>query len=325
MGIRTRLTEALDITMPILSAPMGFVAGGKLAAAVTAAGALGIIGGGYGDADWLVREFAAAGNERVGCGFITWSLAKQPELLARVLSHAPAAVMLSFGDPAPFAPMIRASGTRLICQVQTIAHTQTALDCGADIIVAQGSEAGGHGALRATLTLVPEVADLLARASPATLLVAAGGIADGRGLAACLMLGADGVMLGSRLWASPEALVHPNHQRAALAVTGDGTIRQKSADIARGYDWPDEFTGRVLRTAFVERWHGREVEHRAVAEAARPAYLAAVSEGRTDESGVFVGEAVGLMHDVSPVAEILSRVTREAETLLRHRATALVT
>lgn len=321
MGIRTRLTESLGITVPILSAPMGFVAGGKLAAAVTAAGGLGIIGGGYGDADWLDGEFAAAGNARVGCGFITWSLAKQPELLAHVLAHAPAVLMLSFGDPAPFAPAIRAAGSRLICQVQTIAHTRAALDCGAHIIVAQGSEAGGHGATRATLTLVPEVADLLARESPATLLVAA----DGRGLAASLMLGADGVMLGSRLWASPEALVHPNHQRAALAANGDGTIRQTSADIARGYDWPEEFTGRVLRTAFVARWHGWEAEHRAVAEAARPDYLASVAEGRTEESGVFMGEAIGLMRDISPAAAILARVTGEAEALLRGRAAALVT
>src|ERR1700722_7952038 len=151
MGLRTRLTEALGIKVPILSAPMGFVAGGKLAAAVTAAGGLGIIGGGYGDADWLDREFAAAGNARIGCGFITWSLAKQPELLDRALSHAPEVLMLSFGDPSPFAPAIRAAGSRLICQVQTIAHTQAALACGADIIVAQGSEAGGHGATRATL------------------------------------------------------------------------------------------------------------------------------------------------------------------------------
>ena len=324
MAIRTRLTELLDISTPILSAPMGFVAGGKLAAAVTAAGGLGLIGVGYGDADWLDREFTAAGNAPVGCGFITWSLANQPELLARVLVRTPAVLMLSFGDPAPFAPAIRAAGSRLICQVQTIAHTRAALDCGADIIVAQGSEAGGHGSTRATLTLVPEVADLLARESPATLLVAAGGIADGRGLAASLMLGAHGVMLGSRLWASPECLIHPNHQRAALAGGGDDTIRQTAADIARGYDWSEEFTGRVLRTEFVARWHGREAEHRAAAEAARPAYLAAVAEGRTEASGVFVGEAIGLMRDVSPVAEIIARVTKEAEALLRERGPALV-
>ncbi|MBV9825635.1 MAG: nitronate monooxygenase [Alphaproteobacteria bacterium] len=325
MGIRTRLTEELGITVPILSAPMGFVAGGKLAAAVTAAGGLGVIGGGYGDADWLDREFAAAGNARVGCGFITWSLAEQPELLAHVLAHEPAVLMLSFGDPSPFAQAIRAARSQLICQVQTIAHTRAALACGADIIVAQGSEAGGHGAMRATLTLVPEVADLLARESPATLLVAAGGIADGRGLAASLMLGADGVMLGSRLWATPECLIHPNHQRAALDSDGDGTIRQTAADIARGYEWPEEFTGRVLRTSFVISWHGREAEHRAAAEAARPAYLAAVAQGRTEASGVFVGEAIGLMRGVSPVAEIIARMTEEAEVLLRERGPALVT
>src|SRR6185503_14728792 len=110
MDIHTRLTESLGITVPILSAPMGFVAGGKLAAAVTAAGGLGIIGGGYGDADWLDREFAAAGNSRVGCGFITWSLAKRPELLDQVLARSPAALMLSFGSPAPFAASIRQSG-----------------------------------------------------------------------------------------------------------------------------------------------------------------------------------------------------------------------
>lgn len=186
---------------------MAFAAGGRLAAAVTEAGGLGLIGGGYGNAEWIEREFTAAGNTRVGCGFITWSLARQPELLDRVLSHAPAALMLSFGDPAPFAPAIRRAGSVLICQVQTLPHARQALAAGAEIIVAQGTEAGGHGGSRATLTLTPEIADLLARESPDTLLVSAGGIADGRGLAAVLMLGADGVLVGSRLWASEEALV----------------------------------------------------------------------------------------------------------------------
>ena len=162
MKLRTRLTEKLGIAHPILSAPMAFAAGGKLAAAVTAAGGLGLIGGGYGDATWLKREFAAAGNARVGCGFITWSLAGQPALLDQALAHAPAAVMLSFGDPAPFAASVKVSGSLLICQVQTLAMAKAALDCGADILVAQGTEAGGHGASRATSTLVPEVADLLA-------------------------------------------------------------------------------------------------------------------------------------------------------------------
>ena len=134
MTLRTRLTERLNITHPVLLAPMGSVSGGRLAGAVSEAGGLGLIGGGYGDKEWLEREFAAAGNRRVGCGFITWSLAKQPGLLEVALAHRPAVLMLSFGDPAPFAQAIRAAGSRLICQVQTIAHTRAGLDCGAEII-----------------------------------------------------------------------------------------------------------------------------------------------------------------------------------------------
>src|SRR5947209_7947678 len=144
--LQTRLTELLDIEHPVLSAPMGFAAGGRLAAAVTAAGGLGLIGGGYGERDWLEREFAAAGNARVGCGFITWSLQRKPELLDLVLGHSPAAVMLSFGPPAVFAPAIKQAGALLICQVQCMRHAREAMDAGADIIVAQGAEAGGHGA-----------------------------------------------------------------------------------------------------------------------------------------------------------------------------------
>jgi nitronate monooxygenase len=221
MALYTRLTEMLGIEHPIISAPMAFAAGGKLAAAVTAAGGLGLIGGGYGDAEWLEREFAEARNTRVGCGFITWSLAKRPMLLELVLAHSPAAVMLSFGSPVPFAPRIKAAGAKLICQVQTMEHARAAVDVGADIIVAQGAEAGGHGLARATFTLVPEIADYLAKAAPATALVAAGGVADGRGLAAALMLGADGALIGSRFWASEEALVHAAFHKAAIGADGD--------------------------------------------------------------------------------------------------------
>lgn len=323
MPLRTRLTERLGIEHPIIGAPMGYVAGGRLAAAVTAAGGLGLIGGGYGFPDWLETEFQEAGNARVGCGFITWALAERPDSLRLALQRAPAAVMLSFGDPLPFAPAIRQAGSMLICQVQSIAHTRAALQVGAAIIVAQGTEAGGHGATRATLTLVPEVADLLARESPETLLVAAGGIADGRGLAAALMLGADGVLVGSRFWASTEALVHPKLQRAALAAGGDGTLRQRAADIARGFDWPREFTGRVLRNAFTDRWHGNEAEHRRQAPALRDAYFAGLANGDTDNTGIFVGEVIGIMDRVMPAAEIVQGMVTQAEDLLRQRGPSL--
>ncbi len=316
MTLRTRLTERLGITHPILGAPMGFVAGGRLAGAVTAAGGLGILGGGYGDADWLEREFALAGNARIGCGFIGWSLSKHPELLDQVLAHAPAALMVSFADPALFSTRVKQAGVQLICQVQTKAHAQAAIDAGADIVVAQGTEAGGHAGSRATMTLVPEVADLLAKRAPDTLLCAAGGIADGRGLAAALMLGADGVLVGSRLWASAEALVHPNHQRAAIAADGDGTTRQRATDIARLYKWPDEFTARVLKNAFTERWRGREDELRAQAEAIHPGYMAGVATGDPDNVGVWVGEATGMIDAVLPAGAIIEGMVRQAEERL---------
>ena len=317
MTLSTRLTDRLGIRHPILSAPVAFAGGGALAGAVSDAGGPGLIGGGYGDASWLDEQFRAAGNRRVGAGFITWSLAKAPHLLDQVLARAPAALMLSFGDPRPFGDGVKASGAVLICQVQSLAHARDALEAGADVVVAQGAEAGGHGQTRSTLTLVPEIPDLLARESPQTILVAAGGVVDGRGLAAALMLGAEGVLMGSRFWASQEALVHPNFQAAAVRTSGDGTVRQRASDIARGYDWPREFTARVLDNAFVQEWEGREAEHRAAAEAQRPAYHAALAQGDADSAGVFIGEGVGLIRDVPSAAEIVERVVAEAEAHLR--------
>jgi nitronate monooxygenase len=318
MPIRTRLTDKLGISHPIISAPMGFVAGGKLAAAVTNAGGLGLIGGGYGEAEWLEREFAAAGNTRVGCGFITWSLRKQPQLLDLVLSHAPAAVMLSFDSPQPFARAIKDAGIDLICQVQSMARTREAVDAGADIIVAQGGEAGGHAATRSTFTLVPEVADYLAKRAPDTLLVAAGGVADGRGLAAALMLGAEGVLIGSRFLMSPDALFAEAMRDAIVRADGDATVKTRALDIVRKYEWPPEITGRALRNRFVEDWNERESDLAQPDTQAREfkRYTSARDAGDADNTGIFIGEAAGLINDVLPAAEIVARIIEEAEQAL---------
>jgi len=323
VALSTRLTQQLAIKHPIISAPMAFAAGGRLAAAVSTAGGLGLIGGGYGDADWLDAEFRAAGNVPVGCGFITWSLKKQPHLLDRVLSRSPLAIFLSFGDPQPFAARVKDTGARLICQVQTRRDAEHAIDCGADIIVAQGSEAGGHGERRATMTLVPEVADLIAVKSPATLLCAAGGIADGRGLAAALMLGADGVLVGSRLWASSEANVSPRMHAAALAASGDDTIRSQVMDLARKLDWPSRYTARVLRNAYIERWHGREAELLAVADEEAAKYRQAWAEGDPEGSNTFIGEAAGLIQAIEPAAIIIERMVSGAEACVQRAANAV--
>ena len=315
--LTTRLTERFGLTHPVVLAPMAFAAGGRLAAAVSTAGGLGLIGGGYGDPDWIDEQFDQAGEAGVGCGFITWALARTPGVLDRVLARRPRALMLSFGDPRPFAAAIRGAGVPLFCQVQTAGDAALALEARADVIVAQGAEAGGHGDRRATFTLVPEVADLIAQRSPDTLLCAAGGIADGRGLAAALMLGADGVVVGSRLWATHEAQVSEAMHGAALAADGDATLRTSVVDIARSLDWPERFTARVLRNRFTERWHGREAELRRQGDEAARAWREGWTAGDPDRASTFVGEAAGLIGSIEPAAAVLARMSAQAADVLR--------
>lgn len=317
--LSTRLTRVLCLRHPIVSAPMAFAAGGALAAAVSRAGGLGLIGGGYGDPAWLEEQFDAAGDARVGVGFITWSLSKSPSLLTDVLKRRPAAVMLSFGDPRPFVDEIRSAGAVLICQCQNMEHVADALEVGADVIVAQGAEAGGHGALRGTMTLVPEVADCIATQAPDTLLLAAGGLADGRGLAAALVLGADGALVGSRLWASSEALVKPRHHEAVIDTDGDGTLRTRVPDIARQIPWPSGFTARIRRNAFTNRWHGREDELAKHIAAEGPRYRQAFMDGDPENTGVWFGEAAGLIHSIEPAGAIIERMVSEAARCLDRR------
>ncbi|MCC6869196.1 MAG: nitronate monooxygenase [Burkholderiales bacterium] len=322
--LSTRLTDTLGLAHPIVSAPMAFAAGGALAAAVSRAGGLGLIGGGYGDPAWLDEQFAIAGGERVGVGFITWSLRKSPSLLTDVLKHRPAAVMLSFGDPRPFVDEIRAAGAVVICQCQNLEHVADALDVRAEVIVAQGAEAGGHGMLRGTLTFVPEVADIIAAQAPRTLLLAAGGIADGRGLAAALMLGADGVLVGTRLWASREALVAPRHHEAIVDADGDDTVRTRVADIARELRWPAHFTARIRRNAFTARWHGREEELERNVAAEGPRYRQAFAEGDPENTGVWFGEAAGLIGAIEPAGVIVERIASEASRRLEQHGGAAI-
>jgi nitronate monooxygenase len=184
-------------------------------------------------------------------------------------------------------------------------------------VVAQGAEAGGHGALRGAITFVPEAADYLKANAPDTLLLAAGGMADGRGLAAALMLGADGVLIGTRLWAATEALVHARHHEAILETNGDGTIRTRVPDIARQIPWPRGFTARIRRNAFTNRWHGREEELEQNVSIEGPRYRKAFAEGDPDNTAVWFGEAAGLIRSIEPAATIVERISTEALACLK--------
>jgi len=312
MTISTRLTELLRVEHPIMLAPMDIVADGRLAATVTAAGGFGIIGGGYGNESWLTRELNAAGSARIGVGFITWSMARSPRLLDIALERKPAAIMLSFGDVKPHADKIKRAGALMICQIQTVEQARDAVANGADILVAQGAEAGGHGHSRGTFALVPAVVD----AAGGTPVAAAGGVADGRGLAAALMLGADGALVGTRFYATQEAMGPQGAKERIVEASGDKTIRSILFDIARQNVWPAPYTGRVLRNEFSEKWRGREAElmqHQAD-EAAR--YNKSRDAGDFETAAVIAGEGVDMISDIPPAREVVDRMVKEASALL---------
>jgi nitronate monooxygenase len=284
----TALTGRLGIRYPVIQAPMSGLAGGALARAVTLAGGLGMINGNFGDATWQAEQWRLAGGARIGYGFASWLLAADPEPLHRVLAQRrPAVVMLAFGDPGPFADAVHRVGALLMVQIQTRADAERAVAAGADVIVAQGTEAGGHVVdNRGTMPLVPAIVDLVADRAPGTPVVAAGGIADGRGLAAALALGADGVLMGTRFCAAREALVPESAQAQLVGASGDDSVRVATDDGTGARRWPQAYSTRVLRGA---------VEHAAV-------------------SG---GQAAGLVHDISPAEEIVREVIAQAEAAIR--------
>jgi nitronate monooxygenase len=311
--IVTRFTDMFDLRHPIALAPMGSVAGGRLAAAVSEAGGLGLVGGGYGDAAWLRRELAVAKEHTTrpwGAGLITWSVDRS--IVELVLGFRPHALMLSFGDPSPYAPLVRSAGCKFICQVQDLEGARRAQAAGADLIVAQGTEAGGHGGGRATLPLVPAVVDAVAP----TPVLAAGGIADGRGLAAALMLGASGVLVGTRFYASEESLAHPRAKERIAEARDNATARTRVFDRVRCLAWPPAYTGRALRNRFMERWDGREGDLAADASG----YHAAVRDGDFDTAVVWAGEAVDLVRRVERASALVAQIGDEARWLLRRGA-----
>jgi nitronate monooxygenase len=324
-ALNTRFVQRFQLTTPIALAPMALATGGALAAACAQAGALGLVGGGYGDLAWTQREYQLAQTllkddatalHRLGCGFITWKLDENADALDWVLAQHPCAVMLSFGDPRPYAKRIKASGAALICQIQRLDQLPLALEAGADVIVAQGGEAGGHGANalegRSTFTLVPEVADYLAAHAPDTLLLAAGGIADGRGLAAALMLGADGALIGSRLWATSESLAATGAKAQATQTSGDGTARSAVFDILRRKNWPAPYDFRAIRNDLHRQLETNIAALQANPDAARADYDAGVKAGDFTRAHATVGEAVGLIADIPPARDLIARISKQA-------------
>jgi nitronate monooxygenase len=314
MALSTAFTELFSLQHPIVLAPMGGSAGGALAAAVSNGGGLGLLGGGNGNLDWLDRELPIVTDgtgKPWGVGFQSWAI--DARTVEHALNQHPSAVMLSFGDPRPFAGPIRQAGAALIIQVTDLEEARQAVDLGADVIVAQGTEGGGHGARRgrSTLPFVPVVVDL---AAP-TPVLAAGGIADGRGVAAALALGAAGALIGTRFQATVEALADPSIRKAIVEGRGEDTERSAVLDIVRDSRWPSKYTARTLGHPFLDQWRGREDELAEDTDA-KQAYRDGVERGDLPLLPVWASEAIDLINDLPSASDLVGALAAQAEDAL---------
>lgn len=316
--IHTRICDLFGIDHPIISAPMAGSATAELAAAVSEAGGLGMIGGTLGnDPDWLrtqIRLVRTRTQKPFGVGFIS-SFPGLDRLLQVVIDERVPVVSHSFADPTPYVAAAHAAGIKVMAQVQKVSHAKTAALAGVDAIAAQGTEAGGHTGYSGTLPLVPAVIDVVGNIP----VVAAGGIADGRGLAAVIMLGAEGVWLGSRFVASQEAMDADWKKQRVVQAGTDDTILTKVYDLISAAPFPKDIGDRVLSNTFNAAWHGQDAEVMARRAALQEQLSAADQASDVNVSAVRVGNATGLIGSVEPAGDIVRRIVAEAEAILRSR------
>ena len=321
--ITTPLCTLLGIERPILNASMAGTATGELAAAVSEAGGFGMIGGtNPGGAGWLreqIRIARSLTSRPFGVGFIS-SFPETEELARVALDAGVAAINHSFADPTPFVGPAHEAGAKLFVQVQTLKQAIRAAWVGADVVIAQGGEAGGHAGAIGTFALLPAVVDAVAPVP----VVAAGGIADGRGLAAALLLGAQGAWMGTRFVTSHEWGGPSWEREAVLAATSDDTVQTRLYDLIGERPFPAENPDRVLRNAFIDRWNGRESEIPAHRQALHAEVAAGNDRADLAVAGVSAGVSAGLIASVQAAGEIVRAIAQEAEDLLRERPQVLL-
>jgi nitronate monooxygenase len=312
--IKTSLTRWLDLTTPVIGAPMAGVAGGALARAVSQAGGLGMIGvSGTTSAEFVTRECAVPAADQLpfGVGLMAWVLEDRPDLLDATIAAQPGLVSVSFGDPGPWVGPLHDAGIAVAAQVNTAADVHRAVDAGVDVIVAQGTEAGGHTGHRATLPLLQEVLTLTDRP-----VVAAGGIATGAGMAAALVAGAAGVWIGTPLLACTEGLNKPAARARVLAASGEETVLTRAFDVAEGIAWPERWPGRALVNEFSREWHGRE-DALVDDAAARQRVVDGRRTGDPANAPLHAGESVGLVTAERSATDVVRQLDADAEKALR--------
>jgi enoyl-[acyl-carrier protein] reductase II len=319
--LATQFCRQLGLQYPICQAGMGFVAPGRLAAAVSAAGGLGVIGAGTMTAGQLREEIQVVRDttdKPFGVDILfaqikadrTEQVVRYTEevnrLIEVVLQERVPVLIAGLGSPAGVVPDAHAQGMTVMALAGNVKQAKRMAAEGVDILIAQGHEAGGHTGRIGTMALVPQVVDAVQ-----TPVLAAGGIADGRGLVAALALGASGVWMGTRFVASVEALAHGNYKDKIVAIDEEGTV------ITRCHSGKP---CRLIRNQFTDSWEGREAEIlpfplqsiRVGTEAAKKARY----EGKVEEGGLPAGQSAGLIHAVEPARTIVRRIMAEAQAVL---------
>jgi len=323
--LRTRITEMFGIGYPVMSAPMAMHSGGRLAAAVSKAGGLGSFGGIHSakGPDWLRDEISHIRSETdkpFAVGFITPFLPMFEQHFQAALEERVPVVALSFGSPQPWLGKAKASGAKAICQVQSMGHAVAAVEGGADVLVAQGNEAGGH---TGTMNLLPFLVSVI-DGFPDAPVMAAGGIGGGRALAAVLAAGADGAWAGTAFLATPECVEIPEeHKRLIVESDGEDTVYTRAYDVLWGAPWPEGIAERGRRNRFTDEWTGREDQIVVRREELQARVQAAEKAFDLDDRAVLYGQSAGAVRAVRPAAEVLREMCDDAERILRERTSSL--
>lgn len=316
--LKTALNKLLGTKFPIISATMTPAAGGQLARAVTDSGGFGMIGVESKDSVDSVKEQVKLARQdnpqrKFGIGLTVWSIKDRPELLETVINQKPTAISLSFGDISPFAEQIRSQNILLLAQVQDLETALKAEAAGADLLIAQGTEAGGHTGAVGTLPLLQII---LAKVSCPV--VAAGGIGSARGLAAVLAAGAEGAWIGTPFLLAEEARVSEKVRERIVQARETDTIHTHLFDRLQNIPWPDQFPGRALKNSYTEQWHSKETE--AVAnKKILEEFQAAKTHEQFDIAHIYAGQIVGLLELRTTAGEIVRSIGLEAEALLQKR------
>jgi NAD(P)H-dependent flavin oxidoreductase YrpB (nitropropane dioxygenase family) len=322
--LHTRICDLLGIRHPIVLGGMGTATNPELVAAVTNAGGLGILSASSQSGDQQRRDVGRIRELTDGVFGLNHLLFQaQEERLAATVELRPKVFSTAWAWPEQdlrlYAEMARQCGALFMHMVSTVAEGERAAEAGADIIVAQGSEGGGHVGWMSSLPLVP----MVVRAVAPVPVLAAGGVADGAGLAAALALGAEGVLLGTRFMATPEAPISEAYKQYIVRHDGHNTMLTEIPDIAQGRVWPGAMS-RVARNRFIERWAGREWEVRQRRVEIAKSAAEARARGDSEEFHIAIGQTAGLISDITPAGQVVETIAAEAERIISERLAGAV-